>query len=118
MPTCMHCSLIVLALILLYGGHCFSVWLPSKVTHSFTHRVRLPASCNNARQHSTKFSDSIIAAKWCLPVYCNKESTERVLELLLMVYTDDLEEGRTCSIGELNIRVIEQLFLANNMTID
>ena len=33
-------SLIVLALILLYGGHCFSVWLPSKVTHSLTHQVR------------------------------------------------------------------------------
>ena len=25
MPTCMHWSLTVLALILLYGGHCFSI---------------------------------------------------------------------------------------------
>ena len=44
----MHWSLTVLVLILLYGGHCFSVWLPSNVTRSFTHRVRLPASHNNA----------------------------------------------------------------------
>jgi len=48
MPMCMHCSHTVLALILLYGGHCFLVWLPAKVTHSFTHRIRLPASRNNA----------------------------------------------------------------------
>ena len=40
MPTCMHCSLTVLTLILLYGGNCFSVWLPSKVT------LRLPALHN------------------------------------------------------------------------
>jgi len=51
-------------------------------------------------------------------VCCNRELTERVLELLLMVYTDNLKEGRTCSIGELNIRVVEQLDLANNMIID
>ena len=35
MPTCMHCSLTVLALILLYGGHYFSVGLPSKITQCF-----------------------------------------------------------------------------------
>ena len=49
---------------------------------------------------------------------CNRELTERVLELLLMVYTDDLKEGGTCLIGKFNIRVVEQLFLANNMTIE
>ena len=81
----MHWSLTVLALILLYGGHCFSVRLPSKVTCGFTHRVRLPASRNNVPQH---IAISIIAA-WCLPVFCNEESTEWVLELPVMVYADD-----------------------------
>ena len=42
----------------LYGGHCFLVQLPSKVMRSFTHRIRLPASCNNAPQHITMFPDS------------------------------------------------------------
>ena len=55
MPMCMHYSLVVLALILLYGGHCFSVQLPSSITHSFSHHVRLPASHNNAPQHMTMF---------------------------------------------------------------
>ena len=58
----MHWSLTVLALILLYGGHCFSVWLPSKVTRGFTHHVRLPASHNNAPQHIVIFPDAIMAA--------------------------------------------------------
>ena len=87
----MHCSLTVLALIPLYGGHCFSVWLPEKVTHSFLHHVRLPASHNNAPQHMKMFPDSIIAALWRLPVNCNRESTEQVLKLLVMVYLDDIK---------------------------
>ena len=65
MPTCMHCSLTVLALILLYGGHCCSVRLPSKVTagfYGFRHCIRLPASRNNAPQCIAMFPDSIIAA--------------------------------------------------------
>ena len=62
MPMCMHWSLIVSALILLYGGHCFSVRLPSKVMRDFTHCVRLPASRNNAPQHIAIFPDAIIAA--------------------------------------------------------
>ena len=45
----------VLALIFLYGGHCFSVWLPSKVTQALPNHV----SCN-APQHMTMFPDSII----------------------------------------------------------
>ena len=36
--------------------------LPSKVTRSFTHRVRLPASHNNVLQHIAIFPDGIIAA--------------------------------------------------------
>jgi len=36
--TCMHCSLTVITLILLYGCHCSSVWFPSRVT------LRFPAS--------------------------------------------------------------------------
>jgi len=101
----MHCSLKVLALFLLYGGHCFSVWLPAKATHGFTHRIKLPASCNNAPQHITMLHDSIIAASWCLSVCCNRESTGWVLELLAMVYTDDLKGGVTHLVCELNIRV-------------
>ena len=58
----MHCSLIALALILPYGGHCFSLWLPSKVMRSFTHRIRLPASRNNVPQHIKMLPDSVIAA--------------------------------------------------------
>jgi len=40
----MHCSLTVIALILLYSGNCFSARLPSKVT------LRLTALPNNAPQ--------------------------------------------------------------------
>jgi len=58
----MHWSLIVLALILLYGDHCFSVRLPSKVMRGFTHHIRLPASRNNAPQHIAIFPDAIMAA--------------------------------------------------------
>ena len=57
MPTSMHCSLAVLALIPLYGGHCFSVWLPAITSH-----VRLPASRNNPHQHMTMFPDSMTTA--------------------------------------------------------
>ena len=60
--VCMHCPLTVLALILLYGGHCFSVWLPSKVTHGFTHYIRLSASHNNVPHHTTMLTHSIIPA--------------------------------------------------------
>ena len=49
--------------------------------------------------------DSIIAASWCLSVCCNRESTGWVLELLAMVYTDDLKGGVTHLVCELNIRV-------------
>ena len=49
MLMCMHYSLAVLAsLIFLNGDHCFSEWLPTKVTLWFLHHVRLPASHNNA----------------------------------------------------------------------
>ena len=60
--VCTVNTLTVLALILLYGGHCFSVRLPSKVMHGFTHCVRFPASHNNVPQHITMFPDSTIAA--------------------------------------------------------
>ena len=56
---CMHFSLTILALILPYGGHCFSIQLPSKVTRGYAHRVRLPESHNNAPQY---ISDCTIAA--------------------------------------------------------
>ena len=59
---CMHHSLTVLALILLYGSHCFSIQLPSKVTRGFTHHIRLPASRNNAPRHIVIFPDAIRAA--------------------------------------------------------
>jgi len=52
----MHCSLTVLALILLYGGHCFSVWLPLKVT------LRLSASCNNAPQEMMHYNKKVDGA--------------------------------------------------------
>ena len=44
-----HCSLTVLALILLYGGYCSSVRLQSKGT------FRLPTSHNNAPQQMAMF---------------------------------------------------------------
>ena len=56
MPTCMHCSLTVLALILLYGGHCSSVRFPPKVT------LRLPASRNNMPQQMTIVLGIIVTA--------------------------------------------------------
>ena len=58
----MHWSLTV------YGGHCLSVRLPSKVTRSFTHRVRLPALRNNVPQHFAIFPDAIIHCS-CLMVF-------------------------------------------------
>ena len=47
---------VLLQSLVFYGCHCFSVWLPSKVT------LRFPASCNIAPQHIAMFPDSIIAA--------------------------------------------------------
>ena len=47
----------------------------------------------------------VITAQWHLPVCCNRESTEWILELLEMMYTDDLKRGMTPSIHELKIRV-------------
>ena len=52
MPTCMHDSLIVLALIFLYGGHCFIICMAaikghtqvSHITSGFLHHVRHHAS--------------------------------------------------------------------------
>ena len=41
MRVCMHCSLTVLALIFLYGGHCSSVQFPSKITCSFQHYAQV-----------------------------------------------------------------------------
>ena len=61
--------------------------------------------------------DSIIAASWCLPVSCNRESTGWVLELLVMVYTGDLKGGMPHSICELNIRVASQPFLEKFQTV-
>ena len=42
MPTCIHYYIhlyTVLALVLLYCGHCFSVWLPSKSCSGFPHCI-------------------------------------------------------------------------------
>jgi len=79
--------------------------------HSFTHHVRLPASCNNAPQLITMFLVSIIVALCRLPVYCNRESMGQVLELLVMMYIGDLKGGMPRLIRELNITVAYQLFL-------
>ena len=54
---CMHCSLTVLAFIVLYGGHCSSVRFPLKVM------PRFPASCNNnTPQQMTIILDIIVTA--------------------------------------------------------
>ena len=53
----------------------------------------------------TMLLPSIIVASWHLPMCCNRESTGQVLELLVMMYTDDLKEGAPHSIRELNIKV-------------
>jgi len=50
-------------------------------------------------------------------VFCNGESTERVLELSVMVYADDLKGSVTHSICEFNARAVQQLFLKNFQTI-
>ena len=50
--------------------------------------------------------DSVIAAQWCLPVCCNRESTKWVLELLVVVYIDDQKGGVTGLMHKLNIRVV------------
>ena len=70
-----------------------------------TARLAFRNSRNNAPQHITMFLDSTIAASWHLPVCCNRELTEQVLELLVMVYTDDLKEGVTHLIHESKVRV-------------
>jgi len=89
---CLYCSLTLLALILLYSGHLFSVWLPTKITCSFPHHFRLPALHNNAPQHITMFLDNIIAAH-DVYLYAVMESTEWVFELLVIVYTDNLKRS-------------------------
>ena len=45
--TCKHCSLTVLALIFLYGGHCLSVQLSSKVTLRFSTSRQASRTCND-----------------------------------------------------------------------
>jgi len=54
-------------------------------------------------------------------MFCNGESTKRVLELPVMVYADDLKGGVTHSISEFKARAVQQLLLknfANNIGID
>ena len=85
MHTCMHYSLTVLALILLYDDQ-YSFHQRSRSGH-----IRLPASCNNVTQKMAVFLHIIVNAEWCLPVCCNRELTERVLQLLEMVSTDDVK---------------------------
>jgi len=50
--------------------------------------------------------DSIIAAQWCLPVWCNGKLTKRVLDLPVVVYTDNQKGGMIGLMCELNIRVV------------
>jgi len=68
----------------------------SHITSGFLHHIIM------CPQHITMFLDT---ASWHLPVCCNRELTGRVLELLVMVYTDDIKGGVTRLIHELNIRV-------------
>ena len=58
----MHCSLTVLALICLYGGHCSSVQPSSKVM------LRLPVSHNHGPQQMTMFSNDCFSNGICLCV--------------------------------------------------
>ena len=58
----MHCSLTVLALILYYGGHCFSEQLPSKITHSFTR-------CINKKLQDYSYIQSAYQAGHTHPFY-------------------------------------------------
>ena len=89
--------LFMVAITSLYGGHCFSVWLPSKITRGFTHRIRLPASRNNVPQHIKMFPDSIIAERWIDEAGFGASSSG--------VYWRP-KRGVTHSICELNIRVV------------
>jgi len=82
------------------------------ITSCFLHHVTM-------HPNATMFP--IITAQWHLPVCCNRESTEWILELLEMMCTDDLKRGMTPSIHELKIRVSLATFsteFSNNMTLD
>ena len=57
----------------------------SHIASGFPHNVIM------CLQHITMFLDSIIAASWRLLVCCYGESMGRVLELLVMIYTDNLK---------------------------
>ena len=57
----------------------------SHIASGFLHHVIM------CHQHIMMFLDSIIAASWCLHVCCNRESTGRVLEFLVIMCTDDLK---------------------------
>jgi len=70
----------------------------------FLHQIRVPASCNNSSQQMTISLDIIETTYWCLPVCCSREFTERVLELLEMVYTDNLKGTMTPLIHEFKLR--------------
>jgi len=41
------------------------------------------------------------------PVFCNEESMKQVLELLIMVYADDIKGGVTHSICEFNVKAVQ-----------
>jgi len=64
-------------------------------------RVRLPASHNNAPQHIVIFFRCYNSCLMMFTCVCNGELTERVLELPVMVYADDLKGGVTHSIREI-----------------
>jgi len=89
MSTCMYCSLIVFDLFLWWPlllrmtsvkGPAHR--LPTSLS-AFAHQFRLPTSRNNPPQHMTMFPDIIMT------VCCNR----RVLELLEVVYNDELKGG-------------------------
>ena len=88
----MYCSLTVLALIFFMVAIAFQNGFRQRLrlqASGLQHHIRLPASRNNLSQHITMLPGIIVTATWDLPVCCSRESTEGVLELLEVVYTDE-----------------------------
>ena len=122
MPTCTHCSLTILALILLYGGHYV---LPSKVTHGFTHHVRLLASCNNAPQHDgAGFKASSNVVYWLLKGGCDPFNAQNEYKSSLATFSqefltiDKLTLEKTalyisCDLATMHFNIIASLRIGN-----
>ena len=71
----MHCFLTVLALICLYGGHCFSVWLPVKDEVWWDFSLANLVNQGNSPSFNSPISYFHIVHYWLYSKFANFSST-------------------------------------------